>query len=389
MLALAVLLALLVPALAYAGLIYLLDLHEREPPWALALAFLLGALGAPAALAAERSLLSGVPSFAPALSNAATLQWSCFAIIGPVEELAKLAITLLFARRALMDEPVDGVVYAGFVSLGFAAGEGLLGAKGLSAWSLLLRALLPLPAHVFFSSLWGAGLGALRYWGRRLWPWLLVAWLAAALLHGSYDYLLFVDGGRQRGAVVALLAVAGILCALLFRALLARSPFRGVTTRAGGCLACERPHAARARFCAGCGELLVVPARGLPLSFDGTVLTFGAQAVPLLAAALTRAALSDQPASSLWRLALTGSWWDALPLLTCLLLAGALAGVLSARVRDSGWLDLLVGSALTWLCTLLYLTLSAPELGAGALLLGVCSLLVACTTRGLLLRPAR
>lgn len=387
MLALAVLLALLVPAVAYATLIYLLDLHEREPPWALASAFVLGALAAPFTLAAERALLSDLPSLAPALSNTATLQWSCFGVIGPVEELAKLGVTLLFARRALMNEPVDGVVYAGFVSLGFAAGEGILGAKGLSAGALLLRALLPLPAHVFFSSLWGAGLGALRYWGRALWPWPLVSWLAAALLHGGYDYLLFVDGGRQRGSVVALLAVAGVLCALLFRALLTASPFRGVTTRAGSCVACDRPHGERSRFCAGCGELLVVPALSLPLSFAGTLLAFGVQAAALLLGTLASMALRQQTAPALWHALLKGTWWEAAPLLASLPLAGALAGLLSVRLRASGWLDLLVGSAFVWLYTLLYLTLSAPELSSAALLLLACPLLVACLVRAFLVRP--
>src|SRR5688500_3874517 len=117
MLALAVLLALLVPTLAYASLIYLLDLHEREPTWALALAFVLGGLAAPLTLAAERLALSGLPTLAPTLSSTANLQWSCFLVIGPLEEAAKFAVTLLFARRLLMNEPVDGVVYAGFVSL--------------------------------------------------------------------------------------------------------------------------------------------------------------------------------------------------------------------------------------------------------------------------------
>lgn len=388
MLALAVSLALLVPALAYASLIYLLDLHEREPPWALLLALLLGALSAPLSLMVERSLLGQLTS-AGTLAGANNLQLSCFAVIGPVEELTKLLVTLLFARRALMNEPVDGVVYAGFVSLGFAAGEGLLGAKGLSAWSLLLRALLPLPAHVFFSSLWGAGLGALRHWGRRLWPVPLVAFAAAALLHGAYDYLLFVDGGQKRGAVVALLVVAGVLCALLFRALLARSPFRGVTASAGRCVACERSYPARSRICIGCGELLVMPEQALPLSFSGVLLTFGAQVVALVGVPFGGAVLRAEPAAALWRAALVGSWWDALPLLTCLPLAGATAGLLSARVHASGLLDLLVGSALAWLCTLLYLTLSAPELLVGALVLLLCSLLVACTARALLLRNQR
>lgn len=69
MLALAVvLLALLVPTFASAGLIDLLDLHERGPAWALALALLLGALAAPVKLAAERLALSSLRALAPALS---------------------------------------------------------------------------------------------------------------------------------------------------------------------------------------------------------------------------------------------------------------------------------------------------------------------------------
>lgn len=384
MLALAVL-ALLVPVVAYAGLIYLLDLHEREPLWALGLALALGGAAASAALTAERALLAALPDLLPGLSNGATLQVSCFLVIGPVEELTKLLVTLLFARRALMNEPVDGVVYAGFVSLGFAAGEGLLGAGGLSASALLLRAVLPLPAHVFFSALWGAGLGATRHWGRAVLPWLSLSLVAAALLHGAYDYLLFSAGGSYRGAVVGVLAVAGVLCSTLFRALLVRSPFRGVTARAGRCAACERSYGPRSRICAGCGELLVAPADALPVSFQGTLLTFGAQALSLTAAQLVHAALRGTSPGGLWHAALAGSWWEAAPLLSCLLLSGVLSGVLATRVAKATTLDLWLGSAVTWLCTLLYLTLSAPALTAGALVLLPSSLLTACTTRALLL----
>jgi RsiW-degrading membrane proteinase PrsW (M82 family) len=382
MLALAVLLALLVPALAYASLIYLLDLHEREPPWALGLAFVLGSLAAPLALSAERALLSQLPSISPGFAS--NLQLSCFTVIGPVEELAKLAVTLLFARRALMNEPVDGVVYAGFVALGFAAGEGVLGAKGLSAWALLLRALLPLPAHVFFSSLWGASLGALRHWGRGFAPLLVVAFLAAALLHGGYDYLLFVDGGRQRGSVVALIAAAGVLCALLFRALLSASPFRDVTSRRGRCTHCEQPFDVRARFCAGCGDLLVTPSRGLPLDFTAVLSAFLGQGGLLLASVWSLARVRGLAPAALWAEGLAGPSQACAWLVCCAALGALFASLASVRLARGGALELLLGCALAWCCTLLYLTLTVPELMPRALALWGLTLGLASALRSLL-----
>lgn len=364
-----VVIALLVPALAYAALIYLLDLHEREPTWALLSCFGLGALAAPLALMLERLLLTF--ALVPPSDAALYLKFSCFGVIAPAEELSKLLVVLLFARRSLMNEPVDGVVYAGFASLGFAVGEGVLGARGLSPSALALRALLPLPAHVFFSALWGAGLGGVRYWGVRLWPLLALSLVTAIALHGAYDYLLMFDGGAQRGAVVALLSAAGVLCALLFRGLLSASPFRGVTPKAGACAACERPHLALARFCAGCGEPLVAPrVVRLPLDFAATLSSFVGHGALLVLAMLACARLFGVAPDVLWSDALSSEGSALLALLVCVLVAAALPSAWVALLRrESGALDVLVGSAFAWLCTLLYLTLSAPHEVLRALLL--------------------
>ena len=127
---------------------------------------------------------------------------------GVVEEAAKLAaFSFAVSRRREFDEPVDGIVYAASIALGFAAAENIrYFADGNLAPALVVgRAFVAVPTHVFLASIWGRKLGErLVVRGVRVWP----AALLAAVLHAGFDVLSVSAQGPA--SLILPCAVAGL-----------------------------------------------------------------------------------------------------------------------------------------------------------------------------------
>lgn len=149
----------LLPALFWLLFLYR---HDRAKPEPLGLILLSIALGCAAAVATIAVGLF-LPEAGPLVGGV---------LYAPVvEELFKfLGVYLVIYRRAAFDEYIDGIVYAGFVALGFAAFENVLyvvGAarEGLAAfWGTAgLRAVLAVPGHFLFATFWGYALGRARF----------------------------------------------------------------------------------------------------------------------------------------------------------------------------------------------------------------------------------
>lgn len=353
-----------VPALAYLTLLWTFDRHEREPWWALLTTFAAGGLCA--VLAAELELwIHGLWPYLDALRTGDPVgaAKAAFGVVAPVEEAVKLVPVLLLTRTDLLDEPVDGVVYAGATALGFAAWEGLLFAQqGGDHWTLAARAVLAMPGHLCFSGLWGAAVGAAKFWGR--YRWVPPVWLAATGAHGLYDYLLMAEGGLHRGGVVAVLGLTAALTALGFRALLDASPYRVVPGHAGRCGRCGREHRAEARFCAGCGARVVAEVSSEPMLGLTPVLSAWAAASVLGGVGLWLVARGAGvgPAALLYT-ASRGQVSHAAAIGTVLVLACVGAGWLAGRsgTRHAP-LEAALGAALAGAAGLLWLLLTAPVL---------------------------
>lgn len=108
------------------------------------------------------------------------------------EELLKFLVVALFAMRLRdFDEPMDGVVYAGIASLGFATFENMfyLSDPNEGGWSLALaRALTSIPAHASFGAVMGYFVGKSKFSFPKK-PWFLVpALLIPIVLHGFYNF---------------------------------------------------------------------------------------------------------------------------------------------------------------------------------------------------------
>jgi len=184
--------AAVVPAIFLMRYIYRMDRVEKEPIGLLTSLLLLGVAAA---------LLSMVPEylgelllpFFVAQDSVAYHILLAFLVVGAAEEGAKF---LLLRRRTWndgnFDHRFDGVVYAAFLSLGFAAFENLKYVAGYGLGVALPRAFLAIPGHLAFSVYMGAFYGRAKYCEvsgdrngcrRNLW----YAYLSAVLLHGFYD----------------------------------------------------------------------------------------------------------------------------------------------------------------------------------------------------------
>ncbi len=181
------------PVFFWAAYHYHHDRHLPEPAWTPALAFCLGAL----AVGVAKLLYLGLEpiglrydALALAESNRRVLFAYALLVIGPLEELAKLLpFLVVILRLRAFDEPVDGIIYASFIGLGYAAAENFLYLDHLSPFEAAARGFASPVVHILFASIWAHWITsdwlARRPFGRSLW----VGFLAAASLHGVYDFL--------------------------------------------------------------------------------------------------------------------------------------------------------------------------------------------------------
>lgn len=174
------------------------------------------------------------------------------ATVGIVEEVCKSVAAVQVTRRlGDLDEPIDAMVYAMTVALGFASFENLFYAFRFGNDILLARFLWPVPAHMAYAALWGYGLA----WARFVHPEkpralvMAPSVLAAAAFHAAANFLLFLQ--ETVTAIISLLALAAlaILAHVRLRKLVAESPF----LQPGECVECRHVNEPHAVACVRCG----------------------------------------------------------------------------------------------------------------------------------------
>ena len=163
-------LAAILPAVFLMRYVYRQDRIEREPPWLLGSLVLMGILAALASIVLEvlgESVLNALVS----PDNPKYITLLAFLVVAVVEEGTKF----FFLYKRTWRDPnfnfrFDAIVYAVFVSLGFAAFENVkyVFSYGLSV--ALPRAILAVPGHMGFAVFMGIfyGRAKLRFdWGNR------------------------------------------------------------------------------------------------------------------------------------------------------------------------------------------------------------------------------
>lgn len=204
-------LAAVLPAIILLRYIYKHDTVEKEPPGLLLTLLFMGVLAALCATVLEAIFQTVLDLLVDPGSPVYTILLA-FLVVAVVEEGTKF---WLLKRRTwyhpAFNYRFDGIVYAVFVSLGFAAYENITYVLRYGLSVALPRALLAVPGHAAFAVVMGAFYGRARLregWGdlrearRDLWT----GYLFAVFLHGFYDTCAMI--GTVTSTVVFLVFVA-------------------------------------------------------------------------------------------------------------------------------------------------------------------------------------
>lgn len=177
----------LAPVLVIAVYIYFRDKYEKEPLGQLIKSLVIGCLIPIPIIYSEQYLMSIMPDF-----NGGWLAfYNAFIVAGTTEELFKyLALFILFWGNRNFNEKFDGIVYAVFISLGFAAIENILYVFEHGETTGYVRALVSVPAHALFGITMGFYFGLARFYPRHRIILLFKALFIPIVLHGIFDFIL-------------------------------------------------------------------------------------------------------------------------------------------------------------------------------------------------------
>lgn len=185
------------PLVVYLWIPWVVDRYDPEPVWALTMCLLWGGIAACGFSALINTMVGGFAA-AAAGPEAGDVVGAC--ISAPVVEEAAKAMAVFgmfyFARREF-DGIVDGIVYATFAALGFAAIENIIyyaraakqdfahGAEGALTATFVIRGVLAPWGHPLYTSMTGIGFGLAREtektWVRWVAP--MVGYFGAVFLH--------------------------------------------------------------------------------------------------------------------------------------------------------------------------------------------------------------
>lgn len=177
------------PVFIILAYIYYRDKYEREPLSVLFEGLVAGGVIVFPVIYLERIIQAAGPGI-EGLGGAA---YTAFLDAALVEELLKFfALYILIWKNPNFNEEFDGIVYAVFVSLGFALVENLgyvyQSEQGFHVG--LMRAFTAVPAHAMFGVMMGYRLGLARFIPSKRLKYLTLALLVPMFFHGVYDFIL-------------------------------------------------------------------------------------------------------------------------------------------------------------------------------------------------------
>jgi protease PrsW len=213
----------LAPGIAICLYIFYKDIYNREPKLNLIVSFILGCAAIVPAIYFERyfsytadGTVAGVAVFT-------------YAIVAFSEEFSKfIGLRLYSYNQKSFDDPLDGIVYSVVVSMGFATVENLMyvlkyAEVGMGLEVGLKRMFLSVPAHASFGVVMGYFIGRAKFDHKNSFMLMLAGLLSAIVLHGTYDFFLFVYEttlwGRMTGET---LLVGGAIASFILSIILSR-----------------------------------------------------------------------------------------------------------------------------------------------------------------------
>jgi protease PrsW len=199
-----VLLISLAPVAIIGFYVWFRDKYEREPARMVLLAMIAGALIVFPVILVEQ----GIQFIGQSFQGLSAAAWHAFAVAGFTEELFKfIALYVLIWKSPDFNDKYDGIVYATFVSLGFAGVENVMYVLQSGFNTGLMRAFTAVPAHAIFGITMGYYFGMARFYRKRQTELKLKALWVPILLHGIYDFILMTG-------IAWLLIVFAVICGL-------------------------------------------------------------------------------------------------------------------------------------------------------------------------------
>jgi RsiW-degrading membrane proteinase PrsW (M82 family) len=192
------------PIIIVALYVYIRDKYEKEPIGTLIKALLSGVIIIFPIVIIEEFLLQ----YKPPDNSFSTALYTGFVVAGLTEEGFKFAVFFIFFWNSRdFNERFDGIVYAVFISLGFAAVENIIYVYRGGYDVGMLRALTAVPAHALFGTVMGFHLGNAKFYISNRWIHLLKAFLMPVWWHGLYDFLIM-----SRSPVFLLIFIPVLIC---------------------------------------------------------------------------------------------------------------------------------------------------------------------------------
>jgi len=196
-------------------LIYRTDARGRIAPKSLVIAFLCGVLSTIPAILVEYATIQ----FRYASLGGVLL--SAFILTALTEEFCRfLAIRLYAFNQKNFRQPLDGIIYAVVVSMGFATVENLFYVFEKGPTAGMIRSYTAMPAHATFGCMMGYYIGLARFDLNNRIILFAKGIALATLMHGFYDFFVFLERDESFGKyftsdVVDVILFAGALVTLV------------------------------------------------------------------------------------------------------------------------------------------------------------------------------
>jgi protease PrsW len=191
---------------------YFRDRYRKEPILLLGLSFAGGMLSVPLVLLFHYFVPLGTVVLDNTMLNAL---YNGFVMAAIPEETGKfLFLMLIIWRNRHFDEYYDGILYAVYVSLGFACIENILYVQEGGVNVGIGRAFLAVPGHALDGILMGFYLSLAKFIPRKRPHFLFLSLLAPIIAHGIWDFLIFLSAGMAE--TYPLFSILGVIAFFAF-----------------------------------------------------------------------------------------------------------------------------------------------------------------------------
>ncbi len=182
----------LAPVIVLLIYVYNRDKYEKEPKKLLAKVFIFGIISVIPVYFIETGLTNyWHTKYALPSMPLKTAAFDAFAVAAFTEEFFKILVFFIFIwKNKNFNEKFDGIVYAVFISMGFAAAENLMYVLGNGFGTGIIRAFTAVPAHAIFAVSSGYFLAFAKFKPKGKAVYLILALFVPVLLHGIYDFIL-------------------------------------------------------------------------------------------------------------------------------------------------------------------------------------------------------